>query len=70
MDARRFRKDSAQRLAEFRWWGCVLLAMFALVQLASRPMGSTPSPQPVNATRIAPATSNDVSLGDLPIHIH
>ena len=34
MDARRFRNDSAQRLAEFRWWGSVLLAMFALVQTA------------------------------------
>ena len=47
MDARRCRKDSTQRLAEFRWWGCVLLAMFALVQAARGSSGSTTPPEPV-----------------------
>jgi len=41
MNARRFRNDSIRRLAEFRWWGCVLLAMFALVQTAG---GSVQTP--------------------------
>ena len=46
MDARRFRKDSAQRYAEFRWWGCVLLTMFVLVQSARGSVGSTILPEP------------------------
>lgn len=46
MDARRFRNDSAQRLAEFRCWGCVLLAMFALVQMARGSVGPTTAPEP------------------------
>ena len=32
MDARQFRNYRAQRAAEFRSWGCVLLAMFVLLQ--------------------------------------
>lgn len=54
MDTRRFRNDSSQRFAEFRWWGCVLLAMFALVQTARGSVGPTAPPEPVRAdsTRI------------------
>ena len=59
MDARRFRKDSIRRLAEFRWWGCVLLAMFALVQTAR---GSVGPP-----CCIASAALNDVNAGELSI---
>jgi len=39
MNARRSRNDSAQRFAEFRWWGCVLLALFAVVQAARGSLG-------------------------------
>jgi len=28
------RKEFIRRVAEFRWWGCVLLAMFVVVQTA------------------------------------
>lgn len=49
MDARRFRNDSTQRFAEFRWWGCVLLAMFALVQTARGSVWPTASPEPVRS---------------------
>ena len=63
MDARRFRKDSTRRLAEFRWWGSVLLAMFALVQAARDPFGGAGP----NAIRIASAAMNDVNAGDLSI---
>ena len=49
MDTRRFRKDSTRRLAEFRWWGCVLLAMFALVQAARGSVGSTIPSEPVRS---------------------
>ncbi len=34
MNTPRFRHGPTQRLAEVRWWGCVLLAMFAIVQTA------------------------------------
>ena len=47
MDTRRFRNDSSQRFAEFRWWGCVLLAMFSLVQTARGSVGPTAPPEPV-----------------------
>jgi hypothetical protein len=82
MYARRFRNKSAQRLAEFRWWGCVLLAMFALVQTArgsAAPpelVGSTSAqlPSGINSVRdhstqycIASAALGDVNAGDLPI---
>lgn len=44
MDARRFRNHRAQPSDNFRWWGCVLLAMFALLQSEpSRPV-SFPKP--------------------------
>jgi hypothetical protein len=57
MDARRFRNNSTQRFAEFRWWGCVLLAMFALVQTARGSVGSTAPPEPVRSdgTRVSVA---------------
>ena len=51
MDARRFRKDSAQRFAEFRWWGCVLLAMFALMQTARGSVRPTAPSEPVRSDR-------------------
>jgi hypothetical protein len=56
MDARRFRNDSIRRLAEFRWWGCVLLAMFALVQTARGSVGPPTPPDPVRSdgTQVAP----------------
>jgi hypothetical protein len=49
MNARRSRNDSTQRLAEFRWWGCVLLAMFAVVQTARGSVGVTAPPAPVRS---------------------
>jgi hypothetical protein len=49
MDARRSRNDPAQRVAEFRWWGCVLLAMFALVQTARGTAGLTAPPEAVRS---------------------
>jgi hypothetical protein len=51
MNTRRFRNDSTQRLAEFRWWGCVLLAMFAAVRTSANiPMAAwDPSPQHAHA---------------------
>jgi len=49
INARRFRKDSAQRFAEFRWWGCVLLAMFATVQTARVSNGPTAVSEPVRS---------------------
>jgi hypothetical protein len=57
MNARRSRNDSTQRLAEFRWWGCVLLAMFAVVQTAHESVGSTAPPEPVrsDSTQLPPA---------------
>ena len=72
MNARRFRNDSARRFAEFRWWGCALLAMFALVQTARGSVGPTlldpfGSARPVDATRIAPAALNDANAGNLRI---
>lgn len=57
MNARRFRKDSAQRLAEFRWWGCVLLAMFALVQAARGSVGSITPSEPVRSDSTHPLAS-------------
>jgi hypothetical protein len=49
MNARRSRNDSAQRLAEFRWWGCVLLALFAVVQTARGSVGLAASSEPVRS---------------------
>ena len=49
MNARRSRNDSTQRLAEFRWWGCVLLAIFAVVQTARGSVGLTAPPEPVRS---------------------
>jgi hypothetical protein len=57
MDARRSRNDSMRRLAEFRWWGCVLLTMFALVQTAR---GSAGAPTPRDPVR---SQSNQVAPG-------
>ena len=45
------RNDFTQRLAEFGWWGCVLLSMFAVVQTAR---GSV--------ERSAPARSDSTQL--------
>jgi hypothetical protein len=49
MNARRSRNDSAQRLAEFRWWGCVLLALFAVVQTARGSVEVSAPPEPVRS---------------------
>jgi hypothetical protein len=49
MNARRSRNDSAQRLAEFRWWGCVLLALFAVVQTARGFVGPSAPAEPVRS---------------------
>ena len=49
MDARRSRNNSTQRLAEFRWLGCVLLAMFALIQAARGSVGLTTPPEPLRS---------------------
>ena len=57
MDARRFRKDSAQRCAEFRWWGCVLLTMFALVQTARGAVGPTRVLEPIQSDSHLPLAS-------------
>jgi hypothetical protein len=59
MNARRSRNDSTQLLAEFRWWGCVLLAMFALVQTARGSVGLTAPPEPVRCdiTQLPPASA-------------
>ena len=56
MNARRFRHDSDQRLAETRWWGCVLLAMFALVQTARGPVESRPPLEPARAESARPSS--------------
>jgi hypothetical protein len=47
MNARRSRNDPTQRLAEFRWWGSVLLAMFAVIQTARGSAESAPRSKPV-----------------------
>ena len=48
------RKDLIRRIAEFRWWGCVLLAMFVLVQTARGPdlgsMAQLTAPLPSDRT--------------------
>jgi hypothetical protein len=49
MNARRFRKEHTQRFAEFRWWGCVLLGMFAIVQTARVSNGPTAVSAPVQS---------------------
>jgi hypothetical protein len=58
MNARRFRKDSTQRLTEFRWWGCVLLAMFAVVQTARGSTAPPPCPEPIRScgTQLPPGS--------------
>ena len=48
MNARRSRIDSTQRLADFRRWGCVVLAMFAVVQAARGYIVPTAPPVPVS----------------------
>jgi hypothetical protein len=59
MNARRSQNDSTQLLAEFRWWGCVLLAMFALVQTVRGPVRLTAPPEPVRGdiTQLPPASA-------------
>ena len=58
MDARRSRNGSAQRLAEFRWWGSVLLAMFALVQTARGAAGfPNAAADPTGGYSISPCVS-------------
>jgi hypothetical protein len=49
MDARRFRNHRAQPSDNFRWWGCVLLAMFALLQ--SDPSSPVSFPKPIVTNR-------------------
>jgi hypothetical protein len=56
MNPRRFRHDSTQRLAEARWWGCVLLAMFALVQTARGPVESRPPLEHARAESARPSS--------------
>jgi hypothetical protein len=51
MNARRSRNDSTRLLAEFRWWGCVLLALFAVVQTARGSVGLTAPSEPVRSDR-------------------
>jgi hypothetical protein len=64
MNARRSRNDPKQRLADFRWWGCVLLAMFAVIQTArgsaesalrSKPVASDSTPLVLAHAAISPA---------------
>jgi hypothetical protein len=59
MDTRRFRNDSSQRFAEFRWWGCVLLAMFSLGQTARGSVGPTAPPEPIrsDSSQVPPASA-------------
>ena len=59
MNARRSRNDSAQRFAEFRWWGCVLLALFAVVQTARGSVGPTAPPEPnrSDSSQVPPASA-------------
>jgi len=47
MNARRSRNDPAQRLAEFRWWGSVLLAMFVVIQTARGFAEAAPRSKPL-----------------------
>jgi hypothetical protein len=56
MNGRRFRKDAAQRFAEFRWWGCVLLAMFATVQTARGTSDTPVFPSRSDSTVFNPAS--------------
>jgi hypothetical protein len=57
MNARRSRNDSAQRFAEFRWWGCVLLSLFAVVQTARGSVRPTALPEPIRSesSQVLPA---------------
>jgi len=65
MDARRSRNGSAQRLAEFRWWGSVLLAMFALVQTARGAAGSpNAAADPTGGYSISPCVSAEAACSD------
>ena len=59
MNARRSRNDSAQRFAEFRWWGCVLLGLFAVVQTARGSVGPTAPPEPnrSDSSQVPPASA-------------
>jgi hypothetical protein len=54
MNAPRSRNDSTQRLAEFRWWGCVLLALSAVVQTARGSIGLTAPSEPVRSDSTRP----------------
>jgi len=40
------RNDFTRRLAGFRWWGCVLLSMFAVVQTARGTVEPASRPEP------------------------
>ena len=57
------RNDFTQRLAEFRWWGCVLLTMFAVVQTARGSVGP-PKPAQSDSTQLLQSRA----AFDLPTH--
>jgi len=40
------RNDFTRRVAGFRWWGCVLLSMFAVVQTARGAVEPASRPEP------------------------
>jgi hypothetical protein len=64
MNARRLRNDPRYRLAQLRWWGCVLLAMFAVVQTARGSVDPLQAPTDLFGS-IASATLSDTYAGDL-----
>jgi hypothetical protein len=68
MNARRSRNDSTQRLAEFRWWGCVLLAMFAVVQAAGGSAEPASRPELVPSDSTLLPLAQDAKTGALRIH--
>jgi len=69
MNLRRSRNDSTQRLAEFRWWGWALLAMFAVVQTARGAVNTEPLVRSSDTTRIASAALSHANAGDALIQI-
>ncbi len=70
MNARRFRKDSTQRLADFRWWGCVLLAMFTVAQTPRVSVEPAPRPESVRSDSSQLPLAHDANTGELRIHTH
>ena len=59
MKTHRLRSDSTHRLRQLRWWGCVLLAMFAVVQTARGSVEPAARPEPAataDSRALAPTT--------------